>query len=649
MSEASPARLSRAAAFVSSRAFHALVLAAGLAFILTGAFHGNVWFDESYSVGIAQHSFAEIWDIGSGDVHPVLFYWGLHLVYLVFGANILAFRLFAVAGTFMLAALGLLVIRRDFGWKVGVLFSVFALFTPYVSFMAVEIRMYSWASFTVMLCALFAWRIACVLRAADEDASSLGQGGTLVRGWWSRIADRARERSGHAWCGVSVSWWVIFFAASLASAYLHYYGVLSAFLINAFLLAYLVWRCVRRHASPVVLVPFALGALVQVVAYLPWLSVVASQVGVVSGSYWANVTFPRTLVEWAFYPIMTSHIVFADTYGSGFVVALWVCALVAIAACVWGCVQAIRRHKRAASSVQPVDERGVPARAAAPAASEPAAATDQPAAGNPRCAAAERAVSGKGARLRSWILRPTVLPALLAAALYMGVFAVALAASIAMDSLIVYYRYLSVAIGALLFAVALALSCLRSRVTRAGLLAAFFGVAVISQMLFTTDAYSEKNQESLSCLAQAVAQIAEEQAFSYEAGLDALPAADSEGAALNPIQMGQPLVLSADIGFEGVSSVTYPSLAQTFLAWQPGNWAHSYLAYAPTLTSVKSWNDALGHYTGQFVVVGQTEKEGLPRDVTDLDARDDVQLRESHTFYRPYERTWFTVAVMEKN
>lgn len=647
MSEASSARPSRAGVFVSSRAFHVFVLVAGLAFILTGAFHGNVWFDESYSVGIAQHSFAEIWDIGSGDVHPVLFYWGLHLVYLVFGANILAFRLFAVAGTFMLAALGLLVVRRDFGWRVGVLFSVFALFTPYVSFMAVEIRMYSWASFTVMLCALFAWRIACALRAADVDALTGGRGGAPATGWWSRIAEQARERSGHAWCGVPVSWWVIFFAASLASAYLHYYGVLSAFLINAFLLAYLVWRCVRRHASPVVLVPFALGALVQVVAYLPWLSVVASQVGVVSGSYWANVVFPRTLVEWAFYPIMTSHIVFADTYGFGFVVALWACALAAIAACAWGCVSAIRCHARAASSAQPVDERGEAVQAEGAASSEPVAATDQPAAGRQR--RADRSSLGKGARLRSWILRPTVLPALLAAALYVSVFAVALAASIAMDSLIVYYRYLSVAIGALLFAVALAFSCLRSRVTRVGLLAAFFGVAVISQMLFTTDAYSEKNQEPLSCLSQAVAQITEAQSFSYEAGLDALPAADSEGAALNPIQMGQPLVLSADIGFEGVSSVTYPSLAQTYLAWQPGNWAHSYLAYAPTLTSVKSWNDVLGHYTGQFVVVGQTEKEGLPRDVTDLDARDDVQLVESHTFYRPYERTWFTVAVMEKN
>ena len=646
MSEASSARPSRATAFVSARAFHALVLVAGLAFILIGAFHGNVWFDESYSVGIASHSFAEIWDIGSGDVHPVLFYWGLHLVYLVFGSNVLAFRLFAVAGTFMLAALGALVIRRDFGWKVGVLFSVFALFTPYISFMAVEIRMYSWASFTVMLCALFAWRIACVLRAADADASARGCSEAAARGWWSRIADQARERSGHAWCGVPVSWWVIFFAASLASAYLHYYGVLSAFLINAFLLVYLVWRCARRHAPRAALAPFALGAGVQVVAYLPWLSVVARQVGVVSGSYWANVVFPRTLVEWAFYPVMTSHIVFADTYGIGFVVALWVCALAAIAACVWGCVQAIRRHAHATHSAQPGNEQDG---AASDATDRPSAEADRLATDQPRAAAAAQAPLGTGARLRSWILRPTVLPALLAAALYVSVFAVALAASIAMDSLIVYYRYLSVAIGALLFAVAMAASCLCSRVTLAGLLAAFFGVAVISQALFITDAYSEKNQEPLICLTQAVAQISEAQAFSYEAGFDALPAADSEGAALNPVQMGQPLVLSADIGFEGVSSVTYPSLAQTFLAWQPGNWAHSYLAYAPTLTSVKSWNDALGRYTGQFVVVGQTEKEGLPRDVTDLDARDDVQLRETHTFYRPYERTWFTVAVMEKN
>lgn len=70
---------------LSSRWFHLVVLALGSAFVLVGAFHGYIWFDESYSVAIANHSFSEIWRIGSGDVHPVLFYWALHALNLVFG------------------------------------------------------------------------------------------------------------------------------------------------------------------------------------------------------------------------------------------------------------------------------------------------------------------------------------------------------------------------------------------------------------------------------------------------------------------------------------------------------------------------------------------------------------------------------------
>ena len=65
---------------LSSSAFHILLLVAGAAFLLTDAFHGNVWFDESYSVGIANHSFADIWYYSSGDVHPVLIYWALHVL-----------------------------------------------------------------------------------------------------------------------------------------------------------------------------------------------------------------------------------------------------------------------------------------------------------------------------------------------------------------------------------------------------------------------------------------------------------------------------------------------------------------------------------------------------------------------------------------
>ena len=552
-------------AIAESKALHILVLLAGLAFLATGAFHGNVWFDESYSVAIANHSFADIWDIGSGDVHPVLFYWALHVLNLLFGQNILAYRLFTVAGTFSLALLGLLVVRRDFGWKIGLLFSFLVLFMPYIAYMAVEIRMYSWASFTVATCFLFAWRIACALAGSKQPSKA--------DAWWSRVCRVHNIENLPKWAGAPRRWWMVFFASSLASAYLHYYGVLAAFLVNLGLLLFIVLR--KRSA----LVPFLSGALVQVALYAPWLAVVASQVGVVSGSYWANVEFPRTLVEWAFYPIATSQVIFADTYGWQWVIALGLCAAVAIAGAVWGLLALHRRR---------------------PAGTE--------------------AVNGSNGKRKvlAWATSPEVLPALCGAALYLGVFLVALAASFVMGSLIVYYRYLSVTIGPLVLALAVAVSRIDSKACVAALLAAFLGTALISQALFLQDAYNEKNKAPLEYFQEKVA------------------------------ESGSSLVLSSDIGIEGVTAVSCTDIPQTFLAWQPGDWAHAYQSYAPTLSTVASWDEALKGYTGAFIVLGQTSKEGVPVDIADLSKRSDIQLRETHTFYRPYERTWFTVAVMQR-
>ena len=104
---------------LSSSAFHILLLVAGAAFLLTDAFHGNVWFDESYSVGIANHSFADIWYYSSGDVHPVLIYWALHVLNLVFGQNITIYRLFTVAGAIALVDH---VLRVQLGVRVPALF-----------------------------------------------------------------------------------------------------------------------------------------------------------------------------------------------------------------------------------------------------------------------------------------------------------------------------------------------------------------------------------------------------------------------------------------------------------------------------------------------------------------------------------------------
>lgn len=565
-----------------------MVILLGFAFILTGAFHGNVWFDESYSVAIANHSFRDIWRIGSGDVHPVLFYWCLHVLNLLFGQNVLVYRLFAAAGTLALSLLGLFVVRRDFGWRVGLAFSALSLFLPYMAFMAVEIRMYSWASFSVALCAFMAWRIACAMRAQVPGAET---------GWWARIGCDPRLGRMRKWAGVPCRWWLAFNVSSLMSAYLHYYGVLSAFFVNLFLLAFCVKQVLARRAclksasastqsfAPAKgLAVFIVGAAAQLVLYAPWLMVLACQVGVVSsGTYWSDATFPRTFIEWALYPVYTSQIIFADQSGWPFVVALYLCGIVAVAAAAVGAANLFRF--------------------------------------------ARKARVGEGARmsLREWLRTcEGAPPAVLGLLLYLCVLGFGVVASAALDILIVQTRYLSIALGPLILAASVLIASIPKRSVVGGLVVALLGASITSQLMFIQDAYSEDNQLPLEWFAETVA--------------------ESQGEGID----GQLPVVSTDIGFEGVTAVTFPQIKQSYLNWQVGNWDLAYSAYSPTLSVIASWSDILPGYTGEFIVLSQARSSAETKEVEYLLAQDGIDMVDSRTYYRPYERTYFTVSVMEK-
>ena len=81
---------------ISIKNIHVATIILGIIFIFIGVFHSNLWFDEAYSVGIANKAFIDIWRIGSHDVHPVLYYWMLRIVSLITGGSILAYRIFSM-------------------------------------------------------------------------------------------------------------------------------------------------------------------------------------------------------------------------------------------------------------------------------------------------------------------------------------------------------------------------------------------------------------------------------------------------------------------------------------------------------------------------------------------------------------------------
>ena len=247
---------------IDKKHIHIGIILLGVVFICLSAFHKDIWFDESYSVAIAKHSFSEIWNITGNDVHPPLYYWMLHIIWLIFGNQNIAFRLFSVLAIAILGILGYTHIRKDFGEKVGILFSFLVYFLPVMCTYSQEIRMYSWSCLIITLLAIYGYR----LYKNIKDKSTL------------KIQNRNL---------------IIFGIFSIAACYIHYYALAAAGLINFFILVYLIKN---RKINKKLLRNFIILAIIQIILYIPWLLYLKGQVAHVEAGFWISLKY-STFIE----------------------------------------------------------------------------------------------------------------------------------------------------------------------------------------------------------------------------------------------------------------------------------------------------------------------------------------------------------------
>ena len=240
---------------------HIAIIVVGIVFTLLSNFYEAMWFDESYSVAISAHSFGEIWSIGGHDVHPVLYYWILHILRLIFGNNIIVFKLFSAICISILGIIGFTHIRKDFGSKVGILFSFFAFFLPLNIIYAGQIRMYPLAMLLVTLTVIYAYRIY-----------------------------KNKENK-------NIKNWILFGVFSLASAYTHYYALAAAVMINLVMLVFLIKNALANKKFTHNLKAFIIVGIIQILAYIPWLIYLLLQAKQVSAGYWIEIKFPGTFIE----------------------------------------------------------------------------------------------------------------------------------------------------------------------------------------------------------------------------------------------------------------------------------------------------------------------------------------------------------------
>lgn len=250
---------------IKPRYLHIGVIIVGAIFSVLASFHANLWFDESYSIAIANHPFNEIWTIGSYDVHPVLYYFMIKIVMLITNGSVICVRLFSSLPLIIMAVLGYTHIRKDFGEKAGMLFSFFSLFLPACLIYSSEIRMYTWAMLFVTIMTIYTYRI-------------FKGNGNLNKNW------------------------TIFSIFSLASAYTHYYALAIAFLINVTLFIYYLRKTYKNRSKKgsIYFENFkrsAISAAFQLLGYTPWLIVLIRQFKT-TGGFWIGA--PDFITIWNF-------------------------------------------------------------------------------------------------------------------------------------------------------------------------------------------------------------------------------------------------------------------------------------------------------------------------------------------------------------
>ncbi|MCL2444841.1 glycosyltransferase family 39 protein [Candidatus Saccharibacteria bacterium] len=193
----------------------------------------QLWFDESYSLMVAQRSVPEIIDVISTDVHPPVYYIALHAWGQVFGFSEMSARILSVIFYSAMMGLVVLMLAKMFGKKVAIMAVPILIVAPFLLRYGFEVRMYS-------LAALIAVGSTYVLY--------------------------------NAWKTDKWKWWGVY-------AVLVALGMYTLYVMGFVFVAHLVWLVVMTLKAKKSLVrqKWVPAYLVSMILFLPWLPILVTQ------------------------------------------------------------------------------------------------------------------------------------------------------------------------------------------------------------------------------------------------------------------------------------------------------------------------------------------------------------------------------------
>jgi uncharacterized membrane protein len=231
---------------------HIAVILVSIIYLGIGVFNNNIWFDETYSVALTNHSIPELCNIAIHDVHPILYYVLLKIFTIVFGHSMIVYRIFSLLPMVILLILSYTHVSKEFGKKTGIYFAFLVGFMPIISHYSTQIRMYTWAILFISLTAFYAYK---ALKSKNKKD------------------------------------WIIFSLFSVLSAYTHYYALFTIVMINIAMLIYIL-KYSRESIKKWWIFGFAQGLL-----YLPGIVIFFMQSFKVAMGFWITIKYPDILLQ----------------------------------------------------------------------------------------------------------------------------------------------------------------------------------------------------------------------------------------------------------------------------------------------------------------------------------------------------------------
>ena len=232
-------------------------------------FSQDIWYDELFTVSMAEHSYGELVRFTAADVHPPLYYMivkffaDLCKLMAPGAGTVIPAKLVSTLPYLLLLLYSVTWIRKQWGIFVGGLFLFCVTAMPQLPAYTVEVRMYGWALFFVT--AAFWHAQGCLMTEAAAE-----EGTDPAVGVESRTAIR-RRRYLHG---------AAFLLYSLAAAYTQYFAAVAVGMVYLYLLVMFLCRDRGRLRE------WFCYVAISVVGYVPWLFVLAGQISAVRENYW---------------------------------------------------------------------------------------------------------------------------------------------------------------------------------------------------------------------------------------------------------------------------------------------------------------------------------------------------------------------------